>query len=120
MVTKSPSKQRKSLYNAPMHMRRKQATSKLSKGLAKEMGRRSLGLRKGDEVKVMRGDSRGITGKVTRVDLKKAKIYVDTVKRKKVSGEEVQTPLHASNLMIIKAEMADKKRLKTLGKKKVK
>jgi len=120
MITKKPSKQRKSLYNSPMHMRRKQITSKLSKGLAKEMGRRSLGLRKGDEIKVMRGDSRGITGKVTKIDIKSTKVYVDTIKRKKVSGEEVQTPLHASNLMIIKAEMADKKRLKTLGNKKVK
>ena len=116
MVTKKPSKQRKSAHQAKMHMLRKQLFARLSDGLSKEMKRRSLCIRKGDEVKVMRGDSKMMTGKVTDVDLKAGKVYVDGVKRKKVSGEEVQIPLHASNLMIIKAEMADKRRQRILAR----
>ncbi|MEM5804387.1 MAG: 50S ribosomal protein L24 [Candidatus Aenigmatarchaeota archaeon] len=114
MVTKKPSKQRKAVHQAKMHVLRKRLFARLSDGLSKDMKRRSLCIRKGDEVKVMRGDNKMMTGKVTAVDLRAGKVYVDSVKRKKVSGEEVQIPLHASNLMIIKADMADKKRQRIL------
>ena len=117
MSSKKPRKQRKKIYSAKMHQRKKLVSAKLSKTAAKEIGRRSLPLRKGDEVRVMRGDHRRITGKVSRVDLKEAKVYIDGLKRKKVSGEEVAIPLHSSNIMITKADMSDKKRQKSIKRK---
>ncbi|MFQ6010169.1 MAG: 50S ribosomal protein L24 [Candidatus Aenigmatarchaeota archaeon] len=118
MASKKPGKQRKRIYRAKLHKRKRLVSARLSKSLAKEMAKRSLGLRKGDEVRVMRGDHKKITGKVTKVDLKESKVYVDSLKRKKVSGEEVVIPIHASNLMIIKADMADKKRQRAIRRAK--
>lgn len=110
MNSTKPGKQRKALYNAPLHKRHKLMTSHLSKELRTQWKKRSLPLRKGDEVKVMRGKFAGTVGKVSNIDLKALKAYVENVKRKKVSGEEIQIPIHPSKLMIINPVMDDPKR----------
>jgi large subunit ribosomal protein L24 len=109
-MSKRPSKQRKALYQAPLHKRQKLVAAHLSKELRKQWKRRSLPVRKGDEVKVMTGKFYGTIGKVSKVDLKGLKVYVDNVKRKKVSGEEVHVPIHPSNLLILNPVMEDKYR----------
>ncbi len=110
--SKQPRKQRKAIYEAPLHRRQKLVAAPLSKELRKKYGRRSVPVRKGDEVRVMRGDFRGKEGKVFRVDLKKLRIYIDGVTRKKSTGEEVRVPVHPSNVMITKLNLEDKKRQK--------
>jgi large subunit ribosomal protein L24 len=110
MKSKKPSKQRKALHQAPLHKRQKLIAAHLSKPLIKQWGTRSLGVRKGDEVKIIRGDFKGKTGKIIRVDLKKLKVYIDGVKKKKVSGEEYQVPFHPSNLIIINPLVDDTRR----------
>jgi large subunit ribosomal protein L24 len=114
MVSKKPRKQRKALYQAPLHKRQKLVAASLSKDLRKQFKRRSLPVRKGDEVKVMRGEFKGKTGKVVKVDLKHLKVYIDGITRKKSTGEEVRVPIHPSNLMIIKADLSDKMRQKII------
>jgi len=110
-----PRKQRKYVYNAPLHIRGKFLSAHLSANLRKEFGRRSLRIVKGDRVKVLRGSFSGISGEVLRVDTKKGKVYIKEASRKKVSGEEVQIPLEPSNLMIIEPETKDPLRLKAAG-----
>ncbi len=119
MVSKKPRKQRKELYQAPLHKKHKLLAAHLSKELREKWKRRSLPVRKGDEVKVMRGKFKGTVGKVSKVDVKKLKVYIENVKRKKVSGEEVYVPIHPSNLLIINPVMDDPKRKKAIerGKK---
>jgi large subunit ribosomal protein L24 len=112
--SKKPRKQRKFLYNAPLHLRRKMISSHLSKELRQQYKKRSLSLRKGDEVKVMRGEFKGVLGKVVRIDTKKYKVYVDTVKKKRSIGTEYLVPLSPSNLMIVKLNLDDKYRMKIL------
>jgi len=112
--SKKPRKQRKFLYNAPLHLRRKMISSHLSKELRQQYKRRSLPLRKGDEVKVMRGEFKGVVGKVVKIDTKKYKVYVDTVKKKRSIGTEYLVPLSPSNLMIVKLNLDDKYRMKML------
>jgi large subunit ribosomal protein L24 len=112
--SKKPRKQRKFLYNAPLHLRRKMISSHLSKELRQQYKNRSLPLRKGDEVKVMRGKFKGVVGKVVRIDTKKYKVYVDTVKKKRSIGTEYLVPLSPSNLMIVKLNLDDKYRMKML------
>jgi large subunit ribosomal protein L24 len=112
--SKKPRKQRKFLYNAPLHLRRKMISSHLSKELRQQYKKRSLPLRKGDEVKVMRGEFKGVLGKVVRIDTKKYKVYVDTVKKKRSIGTEYLVPLSPSNLMIVKLNLDDKYRMKML------
>ncbi len=121
MKSKKPRKQRKALYEAPLHKRHKLLSAHLSKELRKKWNKRSLPVRRGDEVKVMRGKFKGTIGKISKVDLKKLKVYIENVKRKKVSGEEVHVPIHPSNLLILNPVMDDKERLKVIQRaKKVK
>jgi large subunit ribosomal protein L24 len=112
--SKKPRKQRKFLYKAPLHLRRKMISAHLSKELREQYKRRSLPLRKGDEVKVMRGEFKGTVGKVVEIDTKKYKVYVDTVKKKRSVGTEYLVPISPSNLMIVKLNLDDKYRLKIL------
>ena len=115
-----PRKQRKFLYTAPLHLRRKILSSHLSKELREKYKRRALSLRKGDEVQVMRGKFKGKTGKVARVNYKKYRIYIEGVTRKRTVGTEAQVSLHPSKLKIINLNLDDKKRQKILERKGVK
>ena len=112
--SKQPRKQRKYRYNAPFHIRQKLVSVHLDKNLRKSYGKRSLPIRKGDEVMVLRGEFKKKKGNVIRVDLKKLRIYIDNVKRKKVSGQEFEIPIDPSNIMIIRLNLDDKMRKKAL------
>jgi len=118
--SKQPRKQRKFLYNADLHLRHKLISAHLSPELRKKYNRRSFPLRKGDEVKIMRGEFKGKSGKIMRVDLKKYKVYIEGIMRKKVDGTEVPVPIHPSNLMIINLNLQDKERVKALERTVVK
>ncbi len=117
MTSKRPSKQRKALYQAPLHEKHKFLAAHLSKELRKQWKKRSLSVRKGDEVRVMRGKFKGTAGKISKVDLKRLKVYLENVKRKKVSGQEVQVPIHPSNLLLTNPVMDDPKRKRFLERK---
>ena len=111
--SKQPRKQRKYRYNAPLHTRRKFLSAHLSKELREKLGKRSLEIRKGDRVQVMRGKYRGIVGKVDMVSMKDSKAYLENVRKKKADGKEMLIALDPSNLMIV--EIAeDEKRFKVV------
>ena len=110
MKSKKPSKQRKAFYQSSLHKKHKLLAAHLSRELRNQLKRRSLPVRKGDEVRIMRGKFKGISGKISRVDLKKLKVYIENVKRKKVSGEEVHVPINPSKLLLINPVMDDPKR----------
>lgn len=120
MKSSNPRKQRKALYNAPLHMRQKLVSAHLSKELRAQTGKRSLPVRKGDEIKIMRGSSTGKTGKVVEVDLKKTKVFVEGIVRKTAKGNEVKIGFEPSNILITKAEFSDKMRQRILEKAKTK
>ena len=115
--SKKPRKQRKFLYKAPLHLRRKMLSAHLSKELREKYKRRSLPVRKGDEVEIMRGEFKGKRGKIARVDLKNYKVYIEGITRKKTTGELVQVPIHPSNLKLISLNLEDEKRKKILERK---
>jgi large subunit ribosomal protein L24 len=112
-----PRKQRKWLIDAPLHKRQKMLVSTLSKELRTKYKRRSLSVRKGDKVKVMRGEYKGTIGQVMKVSLKEYTIYVDSVKAKKANGTEVPRPLNPSNVMITEIMTEDKERRDLLERK---
>ncbi len=118
--SKNRRKQRKYRCNAPLHLRHRFVSAHLSKELKESLGIRALPLRKGDKVRVMRGEFKGVKGTVTEVDLKNLKVYIDSVKRTKVSGREVQVPLDPSNLEIIELARGDKTREKIINRRKKK
>jgi large subunit ribosomal protein L24 len=114
--SKKPRKQRKYRKYAPLHIRHKLVSANLSKELRKRYGRRSISLRKGDVVKIMRGKFKGKTAKVERVDLKKLKVYLEGISVEKQSGLKRPIPLDPSNLQIIELNLSDKERIKKLKK----
>jgi large subunit ribosomal protein L24 len=109
MSSKQPRKQRKNLYSAAMHRRQKLVGAALSDKLREEHKKRSLPVKKGDTVEVMRGDFRDHKGKVIKVDLKSGRISVEGVAVQKAGGSERFYPVHPSNVRIIKAEKRGKK-----------
>ena len=113
-----PSKQRKMIYQAPSHIRNKLFSAPLSPSLRKSHGVRSLPVRSGDTVRIMRGDSKGFEGKVTRVDRRKYRIYVEGLTREKVDGTTIFVPIHPSKVMITKLNLDDKWRKKILERRK--
>ena len=111
MVSSQPRKQRKYRYQAPLHIRHKFMGAMLSDELREKHGIKSLPVRTGDTIKVLRGDHKGTEGKVSVVDLKKMTITVDGVSVAKSDGTEVPRPIHPSKVMITKLELKDEKRL---------
>ncbi len=105
-------KQRKYRANAPLHIKNKFLSVQLSKNLKKEYNRRNIRVVTGDIVKVTTGDMKGKTGTVTKIDVKRSKVYVDKIVRKKADGSEVNIALEPSNLMIIELNTKDPKRIK--------
>ncbi len=117
-MSKKPSKERKALYNMPMHAASKQVASHLDEKLQKEFGKRSITIRKGDTVKIMRGEFAAKEGKISLVDRKTRKIFIEKITRKKSNGEERQVPIDASKVMVTDIDRSDRKRVP--GKKETK
>lgn len=116
--SKQPEKQRKALYTTPLHKRQKLVAALLSKELRKEHNRRSLPVRKGDTVKVMRGDFKGHSGKVIEVNLESRRIKIEGVTVRKSDGSERFYPLPPSNVMLTKLELKDEQRSRILARSK--
>jgi len=115
IISSKPKKQRKAHYHRPLHVRQACLCGHLSKQLRKQLGRRSLAIRKGDTVKVLRGGKRGTEGKVIGVDYKKGTVLIDKLVRKKTDGTEIPLPVRASKLVLTDVDKSDARRFK--GKK---
>lgn len=109
-------KQVKYRANAPLHLKGKFLNSNLSKELRKKYGKRSLRLRVGDKVKVLRGSHKGEEQKVGKVNIKREKVYLEKIEVAKKDGSKALIPFNASNLQIITIETDDKKRMQKLDK----
>jgi len=105
---KDPRKQRKLLHNAPAHLRHKLMAAPLSPQLAASKSVKTLPVRKGDTVHIMRGDNKGFEGKISRVDLKNYRIYIEGLTREKVDGTAIFLPVHPSKVMIKNLNLNDK------------
>ena len=112
-----PSKQRYAYFNAPLHKRHAFFNARLSDELAKELGIKRLPVRKGDVVRIMRGDWAGHEGKVVRVDYERVRIYVEGVTLKRADGTPVYYPIHPSKVMIVKLDLSDKLRKKIIERR---
>ncbi len=105
-----PRKQRKYAFLAPLHHKQKLLQAHLSSELRKKYARRSMQVKKGDTIKVMRGQFSKKTGKVERVNLKRGLVFVQGVEYTKKDGGKIPAPLKPSNLLLTALETGDKKR----------
>lgn len=106
-----PSKQRKYRENAPYHQQDRFLNARLADSLRERVGTKTLPIRTGDKVKVMRGDHSGATGEVEDVDRDDAVVYVNGVDREAVDGSEARIALDPSNLTITRLDLDDGRRL---------
>jgi large subunit ribosomal protein L24 len=114
---KNPGKQRKMHFNAPAHIRHKLMAAPLSRELTASRGAKTLPVRKGDTVRIQRGDNKGFEGKISRVDLKAYRIYLEGLTREKVDGTNIFLPIHPSKVEIRNLSLDDKWRKEILERK---
>ena len=112
--SKKPNKQRYYQYNIPKHENHKLLSASVSKKLKQEKGLKSLPIREGDEVLIVRGSHKGKSGKVNKTDPVKSRIYVDGLGSKKTDAQEIAIPIHPSNVVIQKIYGKDKYRREQL------
>ena len=116
-MSKHPRKQRKFLYNAPLHVRHRLMSAILSEELRERYGIRSLPVKSGDTVEIMRGDFREHEGKVEKVDLKNYRLMVEGVLVQKPDGNKVYHSIHPSNVMIVELDLEDEERNELIERK---
>jgi len=114
MHTKRPSKQRKALYESRGQKVRKLMSASLSKDLRGSQGRRLYQVRKGDTVKILRGDFAGVEGKVTEIDSRAQRLFVEGVTRETTSGTQSNVSVHCSKVVITKLNLDDKWRAESI------
>ena len=108
--------QRKLQLGAPSSVKRKLMSSHLNKSLRDQYKIRSLPIKRGDEVKILKGKAKGKSGKVVQVYRKRNVIYVDKVQRDKQNGQTVFLPIKPSYCVIEKL-LINKDRTKTIEKR---
>jgi large subunit ribosomal protein L24 len=113
-TSKQPRKQRKMQIKLSAHRRRREMSAHLSQELRKKYARRSFPVVKGDRVKIIRGQHRGKSGKVTMIDRKAYFIGVEKISVKKPDGKEVPVLIRPSNVIITEIHLADIKRKNAL------
>ena len=121
MSSKQPRKQRLARYTAPYHRRHREMAAPIDRGLReRQMARgfmypRSMSVRKGDRVMIVRGEGKSKSAtRIAKVDRKGRKIYVEGFTYFKSDGTELQRPIDASNVVIINPDWSDMKRRKLL------
>jgi large subunit ribosomal protein L24 len=117
MKTIQPRKQRKKIYQDPLHKRYKRFSSPLSSELKATHNTGSVQVRTGDTVRVYRGEHKGLEGKVTKVDTKNYRIFVEGVTREKIDGTPTPIPMHPSKTMITRLNLDDRWRREALKRK---
>ncbi|MCS7118948.1 MAG: 50S ribosomal protein L24 [Archaeoglobaceae archaeon] len=97
-----PRKQRRWLYKtSKLHEKHKMLHAMLSEKLREKYKKNATRVRKGDKIRIMRGDFAGHEGKVMEVDMKSGRIKVEGATITKANGTEVAVPIHPSNVMIL-------------------
>ncbi len=120
LLVKKPSKQRSMMYNAPAHQARKLLTAPLSEELRTSQGRRSYPVRKGDTVKIVRGDFAGVEGKITDIDTQRQRLFIEGVQREKTAGTSTNVSVNSSKVKITKLNLDDKWRAESIKLSQVK
>ena len=102
---------------APSGLRRKILSSHLSQDLKKKYEVRSIPVRKGDTVKIVRGTFKGREGKVQSVYRRRWCVYIEKIVKEKTNGQQAQIPIHPSNCVVSSLKL-DKDRKALLERKK--
>jgi large subunit ribosomal protein L24 len=95
------------LIHIPKHQRDRMVGAVLEESLRKQYGRKNIRVVKGDSVRVMRGEYKGVEGKVEKVNTEHATLHIEGIQREKIRGGQVKVPIHSSNVMVISLNLDD-------------
>ena len=110
-----PTKMRnRMIFQATLQTRSKQMGSNLSKDLQKKYGKKSARVIEGDSVTILRGEFKGVDGKVAKISTQKSSVAIDGVKKEKTKGDKFDVYIHTSNLVITSLNGDDKWRMAKL------
>ncbi|MCV0367415.1 MAG: 50S ribosomal protein L24 [Nitrosopumilus sp.] len=110
-----PTKMRnKMIYQATFQTRSKQLGSALSKELRKKYGKRSVRAIEGDSVTILRGEFKGVEGKISKVSTEKSSVAIEGVKKEKTKGDKFDVYIHTSNLVVTSLSTDDRWRISKL------
>ncbi len=113
-----PTKMRNNLiYQASFQTKSKQLGSALSKDLHKKYGKRSVRVVEGDSVTILRGEFKGVDGKIAKISTQKSSVAIEGVKKEKTKGDKFDVYIHTSNLVVTSLNTGDKWRIAKLENK---
>jgi large subunit ribosomal protein L24 len=115
--SKHPRRQRKVLYTAPVHRKRRVMTAPLSEDLQNRYGVKRLPVKTKDKVRVARGDFAYTEGEVVEVDLKRMRIHIDGVTVEKADGTERYYAVHPSKVVITDLNLKDDRRSRIIERR---
>ena len=104
-------------YRATNQVISKQICAPISKDLRKKYSRRSARIMLEDTIRVIRGEYKGITGKVSKISTDSNSIAIEGNKKEKLKGDKIDIYIHVTNVIITALNTDDKWRLKILEKK---
>src|ERR687894_2123529 len=102
------------LIHLPKHQRDKMVGAVLEESLRKQYGRKNIRVVKGDSVRIMRGEYKGVEGKVEKVNTEHATFHIEGIQREKIRGGQVKVPIPSSNVMVISLNLDDNYRSRKL------
>ena len=105
------------IYRATNQTVSKQISTSISKDLRKKYSRRSIRIMVNDTVKVIRGEYKGLAGKVAKISIESNSVAIEGNKKEKLKGEKIDVYIHSTNMIITSLNTDDKWRLKILEKK---
>ena len=110
-----PTKMRnKMIYRATYTTKSKQLGSALSKDLHKKYGRRSVRVIEGDSIRIIRGEYKGVDGKISKISTQKNSVSIEGIKKEKTKGDKFDVYIHTSNLVVTSLNTRDKWRMAKL------
>ena len=102
------------IFQATIQTRSKQLGANLSKDLQKKYGKKSARVVEGDSVTILRGEFKGVDGKVSKISTQKTSVAIEGVKKEKTKGDKFDVYIHTSNLVITSLNSDDKWRMAKL------
>jgi large subunit ribosomal protein L24 len=117
-VSIQPGKQRKVRYSAHSRLKHRLLAAPLSVELKTTYGRKTVPVRTGDTVRIVRGDFSGVEGKVSDINTSSQRLFVEGVTREKVAGTSEKVTVHCTKVMITKLNLDDKWRADSLKESK--
>ncbi len=106
------------IYRASQVTKSKQISSHLSKDHQKKYSKKSVRVVEGDSIKIVRGEFKGVDGKISKISVQKSSLAIEGVKKEKTKGEKFDVYVHSSNVIVTGLNSDDKWRISKLQGKK--